>query len=85
MDKEIKPSGVKMPDTKNRALLGAFRRGTRDAENGVHQNPYGDIRAVRGSVTFSRAFRRFWQRGHDSVACRVAGEDFHQGGGGPLK
>jgi hypothetical protein len=56
---------IRIPDTKNRALVGAFKRGMRDAENGEHRNPYGDLRAGRGSVTFSRAFSRFWTRGHD--------------------
>lgn len=58
-------SAIRIPDTKNRALVGAFKRGMSAAENGEHRNPYGDLRAVRGSVTFSRAFSRFWTRGHD--------------------
>lgn len=44
------------------ALLGAFRKGAHAAFSGV-ACPYPDHRTGRGSITFSRSFRRAWFRG----------------------
>lgn len=58
----------------NRAMQGAFARGARAAEAGVaaDANPYRDRRGDSGQVTFSRAFRRAWREGWDSVRRHVA-------------
>jgi hypothetical protein len=51
----------------SKALDAATRRGYADGYAGKHRNPYPDYRTVGGQVTFSRAFRRAWQEGHDKA------------------
>lgn len=50
---------------KRRFGLNAFKRGWSDARDG-NPCPYHDHRTFSGSVTFSRAFRKEWQRGADA-------------------
>ena len=58
-----------VPTTRNRAMLSVFWRGVRDAESGKHHNPYKDHRGGVHNhiITFSRAFRSMWKRGHDEA------------------
>jgi ribosome modulation factor len=51
------------------ALIAAERRGYEAALAGQPRtsNPYPDHRTARGSVTFSRAFRRAWFAGYDAA------------------
>lgn len=55
----------------NRALDGAFRKGqeaARDLKRGFRRScPYLDYRKADGRLTYSRAFRRAWFAGFDSV------------------
>lgn len=56
------------PTTRNRAFLAAYRKG-RDAKlaGKPRVSPYYDQRTHRGSVTYSRAFNRYWLQGWDSA------------------
>jgi hypothetical protein len=60
-----------IPPTRSRALAGAWRKGRQAALDGrtLADCPYPDRRAgVHGQVvTFSRAFRRWWRDGFESV------------------
>ncbi len=51
--------------TANKALLAAMEKGRQARRSGLseYSNPYPDLRTERGSITFSRAFRRFWVEG----------------------
>lgn len=51
--------------TRNAAFVSAFEKGAnaRLAGKPASTNPYPDYRTDRGSVTFSRAFARYWQDG----------------------
>ena len=53
----------------NRAFLSAYNKGRMSARWGLSKssNPYPDKRNRKGGVTFSRAFRRFWERGYDDM------------------
>ena len=62
----------------NRAFLGAMKKGYQANERGVPiaGNPYGDDRTHRGSVTFSRAFWKAWNRGWQTAqADRARGDN----------
>lgn len=47
------------------ALEAARAKGARACREGksIEDNPYGDSRTYRGSVTFARAFWRAWRNG----------------------
>lgn len=56
------------PTTRNRAFLAAYRKGREAKLAGKPRTPpYPDERTLRGSVTYSRAFRRYWLNGWDSA------------------
>lgn len=56
-------------DTRNAAFASAFHKGAtaRAAGKPANHNPYPDYRTYRGSVTFSRAFARYWQDGWETA------------------
>lgn len=58
----------RVPTTRSRQMLSAFWRGVRAAEAGDPVNPYPDHRGGKHGhvITFSRAYRGFWQKGHDA-------------------
>jgi len=57
------------PFYRNRAFLGAWRRGRLAAKQGLpERSPYSDARTYRGAVTFSRAFERAWLAGYRAAA-----------------
>ncbi|MFC3767680.1 Rmf/CrpP family protein [Paenibacillus sp. GCM10012303] len=58
------------PSTKNKAFIGAFCRGREAARNGQPPEtcPYSDHRTKNGSVTFSRAFKKYWMLGYTEFA-----------------
>jgi len=53
------------PLTNNRAFIRAYKKGLLAGSCGLSKrdNPYPDKRTKKGRVTFSRAFRRFWEKG----------------------
>lgn len=53
-----------------RAMKGAERKGARAAHEGktLADNPYGDERTHRGSVTYARGFWRAWRAGFKSAS-----------------
>lgn len=55
--------------TRNAAFASAFEKGAtaRLAGQPASNNPYPDYRTDRGSVTFSRAFARYWREGWDAA------------------
>lgn len=55
--------------TRNAAFASAFHKGAaaRVAGKPANHNPYPDYRTDRGSVTFSRAFARYWQDGWETA------------------
>jgi len=63
------------PTTNNKAFRAAYEKGIGAAREDVprEDNPYLDWRTDRGSVTFSRAFRRYWFRGWDDYTELVGG------------
>lgn len=54
------------PTTKNKAFLGAYLKGQTAARTGLSPEtcPYSDHRTQGGSVTFSRAFKKYWMLGY---------------------
>lgn len=62
----------------NRALRGVYLRGQNDAVEGRDECPYSDARTYRGSVTWSRAYRRAWQDGHDDQRKFMNITEFYQ-------
>lgn len=59
-----------LPSTKNKAFLGAFSKGKEAAISGLPPEtcPYDDHRTKNGSVTFSRAFKKYWMLGYTQFA-----------------
>ncbi|MFD2671918.1 Rmf/CrpP family protein [Marinicrinis sediminis] len=59
-----------LPSTKNKAFLGAFSKGKEAALSGLPPEscPYNDHRTKNGSVTFSRAFKKYWMLGYTEFA-----------------
>lgn len=55
--------------TRNAAFASAFTKGAtaRLAGQPASNNPYPDYRTDRGSVTFSRAFARYWREGWEAA------------------
>lgn len=53
------------PQTNSRAFIRAYKKGLLAGSCGLSKrdNPYPDKRTKMGRVTFSRAFRRFWEKG----------------------
>jgi ribosome modulation factor len=68
-----------IPPTRSRAFVGAWKRGRQAALDGrsLDDCPYLDRRNHRGSITFSRTFRRYWRDGFESVGLfpRRIGDD----------
>lgn len=64
-------SGV--DDDTHPAFAGAYRKGVAARRDGIPRvsNPYFDHRTARGSITFSRSFRRWWWRGWDHENKRI--------------
>lgn len=62
-------NGHEVLDTRNAAFASAFEKGATARLVGKPQstNPYPDYRTDRGSVTFSRAFARYWQDGWEAA------------------
>lgn len=58
-----------LPKTKNRAFRGAFCKGWVSRLCGFKrsENPYSDVLSWRGHVTFSRAFRKYWDDGFEAA------------------
>jgi len=58
------------PSTKSKAFLGAYHKGKKAAIAGKSRSecPYADHRTKSGSVTFGRAFQRYWRLGFDEMA-----------------
>jgi len=61
-----------LPVTRNKAFIHAYKRGLLARRCGLSEtnNPYPDKKNWRGRVTFSRAFRRFWERGYQDSSPR---------------
>lgn len=59
-----------LPSTKNKAFLRAFSKGKEAALSGLPPEtcPYSDHRTKNGSVTFSRAFKKYWMLGYTEFA-----------------
>jgi len=59
-------------DDENRALKGAYRKGREAYADGqpIERCPYPDWTTARGSVTFSRAFRRYWFEDYEELRAR---------------
>ena len=57
------------PYSSHPALNAAYHKGARAAAQGLSSEhcPYPDKRTNRGSVTFSRAFRRAWMAGYQDA------------------
>ena len=51
----------------NKALVIAYQKGWRASAEGKPKtsNPYPDLKTRQGRVTFSRAFRNYWERGYE--------------------
>jgi ribosome modulation factor len=61
---------MKLPDTKNRGFIGAFKKGYQARqESKPRVPPYQDKRGGRFDhiVTYSRAFRKYWLDGWDAA------------------
>jgi ribosome modulation factor len=60
---------TRLRDDENRALKGAYRKGREAYADGkpIERCPYPDWTTARGSVTFSRAFRRYWFEGWEDA------------------
>lgn len=62
-------------ETKNKAFIAAYKKGKNFAAYGlpISSNPYPDKKNSKGNVTYSRAFRRFWELGY------MEGENYNYG------
>jgi hypothetical protein len=68
-DKDLARMLLKARGIRNRAFQGAYKKGFRAGEEGKPKshNPYCDERTARGSVTYSRAFLKFWDEGWEDA------------------
>lgn len=61
-----------LPATRNKAFLAAYRKGYNACKNGMNAKPpYADWKTNRGSVTFSRAFIKYWMRGYQDASIDI--------------
>ena len=62
---------MKLPDTRNKAFLGAYRKGYLARVGSKPKiSPYDDNRTRYGGVTFYRSFQRYWREGwEDGELC----------------
>ena len=57
------------PITKNKAFKSVYWKGYNACMNDkIAEPPYADWRTNRGSVTFARAFIRYWMRGYKDAS-----------------
>lgn len=58
-----------VPRTKNKAFLSVYWKGHKACMDGMNADPpYADWRTNRGSVTFARAFIKYWMRGYQDAS-----------------